>query len=184
MNDNEPLAQLLEETRQTNRLLCRQLTWSRILAVVLAIIAAAAVVLAVRLGGELSRLTEMLNRLNMDSLNSVLNQLSQQLTNLDMDGLNQTAESLRQAADKTPQQREGKFDQGLFVKIPFQRALGKKRRYKPFPLLVQHHLRLRFARFLLFTRHIQADPRKRAIKNSLVLCSAVHHNPPNSVLNG
>ena len=47
MNDNEPLAQLLEETRQTNRLLCRQLTWSRILAVVLAIIAAAAVVLAV-----------------------------------------------------------------------------------------------------------------------------------------
>ena len=43
MNDNEPLAQLLEETRQTNRLLCRQLTWSRILAVVLAIIAAAAV---------------------------------------------------------------------------------------------------------------------------------------------
>ena len=53
MNDNEPLAQLLEETRQTNRLLCRQLTWSRILAVVLAVIAAAAVVLAVRLGGEL-----------------------------------------------------------------------------------------------------------------------------------
>ena len=72
MNDNEPLAQLLEETRQTNRLLCRQLTWSRILAVVLAVIAAAAVVLAVRLGGELSRLTEMLNRLNMDSLNSAL----------------------------------------------------------------------------------------------------------------
>ena len=93
MNDNEPLAQLLEETRQTNRLLCRQLTWSRILAVVL----------AVRLGGELSRLTEMLNRLNMDSLNSVLNQLSQQLTNLDMDGLNQTAESLRQAADNLNQ---------------------------------------------------------------------------------
>ena len=68
MNDNEPLAQLLEETRQTNRLLCRQLTWSRILAVVLAIIAAAAVVLAVRLGGELSRLTEMLNRLNVQSV--------------------------------------------------------------------------------------------------------------------
>ena len=86
MNENEPLAQLLEETRQTNRLLCRQLTWSRILAVVLAIIAAAAVVLVVRLGGELSRLTEMLDQLNMDSLNSVLNQLSQQLTNLDMDG--------------------------------------------------------------------------------------------------
>lgn len=103
MNDNEPLAQLLEETRQTNRLLCRQLTWSRILAVVLAIIAAAAIVLAVRLGGELSRLTEMLDRLNMDSLNSVLNQLSQQLTNLDMDGLNQTAESLRQAADNLNQ---------------------------------------------------------------------------------
>ena len=40
MNDNEPLAQLLEETRQTNRLLRRQLTWSRILAVVLAVIAA------------------------------------------------------------------------------------------------------------------------------------------------
>ena len=93
MNDNEPLAQLLEETRQTNRLLCRQLTWSRILAVVL----------AVQLGGELSRLTEMLNQLNMDSLNSVLNQLSQQLTNLDMDGLNQTAESLRQAADNLNQ---------------------------------------------------------------------------------
>ena len=103
MNDNEPLAQLLEETRQTNRLLRRQLTWSRILAVVLSIIAAAAVVLAGRLGGELSRLTEMLNRLNMDSLNSVLNQLSQQLTNLDMDGLNQTAESLRQAADNLNQ---------------------------------------------------------------------------------
>ena len=50
MNDNEPLAQLLEETRQTNRLLCRQLTWSRILAVVLAIIAAAAVVLAAIIG--------------------------------------------------------------------------------------------------------------------------------------
>lgn len=103
MNDNEPLAQLLEETRQTNRLLYRQLTWSRILAVVLAIIAAAAVVLAVRLGGELSRLTEMLNRLNMDSLNSALSQLNQQLTNLDMDGLNQTAESLRQAADNLNQ---------------------------------------------------------------------------------
>ena len=65
--------------------------------------AAAAVVLAVRLGGELSRLTEMLNRLNMDSLNSALSQLSQQLTNLDMDGLNQTAESLRQAADNLNQ---------------------------------------------------------------------------------
>ena len=39
MNNNEPLAQLLEETRQTNRLLRRQLTWSRILAVVLAVIA-------------------------------------------------------------------------------------------------------------------------------------------------
>lgn len=103
MNDNEPLAQLLEETRQTNRLLRRQLTWSRILAVVLAIIAAATVVLTVRLGGELSRLTEMLDQLNMDSLNSVLNQLSQQLTNLDMDGLNQTAESLRQAADNLNQ---------------------------------------------------------------------------------
>ena len=86
MNDNEPLAQLLEAPRQTNRLLCRQLTWSRILAVVLAVIAAAAVVLAVRLGGELSRLTEMLNRLNMDSLNSALSQLSRQLTTLDMDG--------------------------------------------------------------------------------------------------
>mgnify|MGYP002773455807 FL=1 len=103
MNDNEPLAQLLEETRQTNRLLRRQLTWSRMLAVGLAVIAVAAVVLAVRLGGQLNRLTEILGQLNMDSLNSALSQLSQQLANLDMNGLNQTAESLRQAADNLNQ---------------------------------------------------------------------------------
>ena len=87
-------------------------------------------------------------------------------------------------AEVIAQQRERKLDQRIFLIIPFQGSLSVKGRHEALPMLVRHHLQFRFAQFLFFARHIQTDARKRAIKNSLVLCFTVHSNPPNVILNG
>lgn len=105
--EENSLGQLLEETRENNRMMARQLRLTRVLALLLAV---AVVVLGVQAffttravndilnGPELALLTEKVEQLDVKGLNQAVNSLAEQVDALDMDGINQALAEIGGAA--------------------------------------------------------------------------------------